>query len=96
MLGQISVKKNQLQFAMHLKNNQYIYICVYFLLQPAHPVALKTSLLCLMTAPPVNCFIFGIRNKSIQMVLINFMRKEVYKNEVQQEIRLRSPGLHTG
>ena len=49
-----------------------------------------------MTAPPVNCFIFGIRNKSIQMVLINFMRKEVYKNEVQQEIRLRSPGLHTG
>ena len=67
-----------------------------FLLQPAHPVALKTSLLCLMTAPPVNCFIFGIRNKSIQMVLINFMRKEVYKNEVQQEIRLRSPGLHTG
>ena len=37
---------------------------------------------------------FGIRNKSIQMVLINFMRKEVYKNEVQQEIRLRSPGLN--
>ena len=63
------------------------------MLQPAHPLALKASLFCLMTGPPVNCFIFGIRNKSIQMVLINFMRKEVYKNEVQQEIRLRSPGL---
>lgn len=59
----------------------------------ADPLALKVSLLCLMSAPPINSFLFGIRNKSIQMVLINFMRKEFYKNEVQQEIRLRSPGL---
>lgn len=61
--------------------------------RPAHPLALKATLLCLLTAPPVNSFIFGIRNKSVQMILINFMRKEFYKNEVQQEIRLRSPGL---
>lgn len=59
----------------------------------AHPLALKASLLCLSTAAPVNSFLFGIRNKSIQMILINFVRKELYKNEVQQEIRQRSPGL---
>ena len=59
----------------------------------AHPLALKATLLCLGTAAPVNSFLFGIRNKSIQMILINFVRKEVYKNEVQQEIRQRSPGL---
>ena len=61
--------------------------------QAAHPLAWKATLLCLNTAAPVNSFLFGIRNKSIQMILINFVRKELYKNEVQQEIRQRSPGL---
>ena len=70
----------------------------YFSLWPilaneaAHPLALKATLLCLMTAPSVNSFLFGFRNKSVQMIVLNYMRKEFYKNEVQQEIRLRSPG----
>ena len=71
----------------------------YFILFPekianeaAHPLALKATLLCLMTAPSVNSFLFGFRNKSVQMIVLNYMRKEFYKNEVQQEIRLRSPG----
>ena len=53
----------------------------------------KVCQLCLMAAPGVNGFIFGIKNKTIQMTLINYARKEFYKNEVQQEIRLRSPNL---
>ena len=60
--------------------------------EAAHPLALKATLLCLMTAPSVNSFLFGFRNKSVQMIVLNYMRKEFYKNEVQQEIRLRSPG----
>ena len=80
-------------FAVHGSFPTNKYTNSFLANQPAHPLALKTSLLCLMTASPLNSFLFGIRNNSIQMVLINFMRKEFYKNEVQQEIRLRSPAL---
>ena len=52
--------------------------------EAAHPLALKVTLLCLMTAPFVNSFLFGFRNKSVQMIFLNYMRKELYKNEVQQ------------
>ena len=73
----------------------FVTVVVYeaFTNDKPNSIVAKVCQLCLMAAPGVNGFIFGIRNKTIQMTLINFARKEFYKNEVQQEIRLRSPNL---
>jgi hypothetical protein len=70
-----------------------IFLYETFTVRPANPLLLKATQMCLMLAPAANCFMYGIKNKAIQMTLINFARKEFYKNEVQQEIRLRSPGV---
>ncbi|CAB4057849.1 unnamed protein product [Lepeophtheirus salmonis] len=52
----------------------------------------RGCLVLLMINPVCSGFIFGIKNKSLQSSILNFARKEIYKSEVQQEIRLRSPG----
>lgn len=52
----------------------------------------KLALVAIMAAPVINGVAFGFKHKVIYMGVLHFFRKEMYKSEVQQEIRLRSPG----
>lgn len=45
----------------------------------------------LTCSPPVNGFLYGVKNKALQKTFQNYLRKKLTKNEVNQEIQARTP-----
>lgn len=45
----------------------------------------------LTCSPPVNGFLYGVKNKTLQKTFQNYLRKKLTKSEVNQEIQARTP-----
>lgn len=45
----------------------------------------------LTCSPPINGFLYGVRNKTLRKTFQNYLRKKMTKSEVNQEIQARTP-----
>ncbi|XP_050706806.1 histamine H2 receptor-like, partial [Eriocheir sinensis] len=60
--------------------------------QPPHTLALA-NLTLLTLAPAINGFVYGIKSKVLRKNFKNFLRKRLYRSEVNYEIQSRAPSV---
>ncbi|XP_076040028.1 uncharacterized protein LOC143024770 isoform X2 [Oratosquilla oratoria] len=58
-----------------------------------HPLVAATALALLSCAPTVNGFVYGVKSKVLRKNFKNFLRKQLYRSEVNYEIQARTPSV---